>query len=165
MTKGTIKTQSSTPVDNNKTGAVAIEKKQKAKNGSSYIPNGVGKGGKREDSGREEKKAIIKALGISDMINQHIIEEVDVVEVNVNTKARTATKKPAVRAILDMLRYKALKHYDVKAAKEYFDRTLGRAKQHIEFEDVVPEEEQRLPTKAEKAAARAYLAALEDDEE
>jgi len=159
---GIIKTQSSTPVEPNKeTGAKKLaEKKPKSKHGGPRQNSG----GAREEAGREKKPEKVKILGITAMIEQHMIEEVDVVEINVNTKARVVTKKPAVRALLDMLRYKALKHSDVKAAKEYLDRTLGRAKQHIDMsvEDIVTEEEQRLPTKAERAAAKAYLDNLEE---
>lgn len=149
-------------------GAGATEKKQKspAKNGKAYKRKGVGNGGKRDRSGRTEKAERLKILGVSEMLDQHLAEEVEVVEVNAETNARTKTKKPALRAMLDMLRYQALKHKDVRAAKEYLDRTMGRAKQAVEHSgEIITEEEQRLPTKAEKAAARAYLAALDDEED
>lgn len=149
-----------------KNGAGETEKKQKSKGGKNYKPKGIGNGGKRERSGREEKKTRIEKLGVSATIDQHMAEEVEVVEVNAQTGARKATKKPTLRAMLDMLRHKALKEKDVRAAKEYLDRTMGRAKQTVDVSgEIVTEEEQRLPTKAEKAAAKAYLAALEDEED
>lgn len=165
MTKGTIKTSSSTPVSTTKTGGEGEKKQKIVTGGKAYKPKGIGIGGAREKSGREEKNIRLEITGVSKMIDQHLVEEVVVTEINVNTKQRTETKKPAVRAILDMLRYQALKHSDVRAAKEYLDRTLGRAKQHIDLtSEIVTEAEQALPTKAEEAAAAAYIANMEDDE-
>lgn len=153
-----------------KNGAPETEKKQTAKKpskgGRNHKSKGLGNGGKRDRSGRKEKAERLKVLGVSDMLDQHLAEDVEVVEVNAETNARTKTKKPALRAMLDMLRYQALKHKDVRAAKEYLDRTMGRAKQAVEHSgEIITEEEQRLPTKAEKAAARAYLAALDDEDD
>ena len=141
-----------------KVGAGAIEKTQKppAKNGKAYKRNGVGLGGKREKAGRIPKAEKVEFLGVSATIEQHLIEDVEVIEINVQTGERKATKKPTVRAILDMLRHEALKNKSVSAAKEYMYRTLGRAKQKIDkTNDIVPEEEQRLTSRAEEAAAKA----------
>lgn len=165
--KGTTETKVAAPQSPKpeKNGG-AIEKKPRyTKDGKNYVPKGIGNGGKRERSGRKEKEEKIKAIGITETLEQHLLEEVDVVEVNAQTQKRTVTKKPTVRALLDMLRYEALKNKNVKAAKEYMDRTLGRAKQTVDMStEIVTEDEQRLPTKAERAAAKAYLAALEDEE-
>lgn len=145
---------------------MATEKKQPAKNGRNYKRKGVGNGGARDRAGRLPKEERIEALGVSATIDQHLIEEVEVIEINTNTQQRKVTKKPTVRALLDMLRHEALKNKSVPAAKEYLDRTLGRAKQRVDVTtDEIPEEDQRLPTKAEKAAAKAYLANLEDEED
>jgi len=153
------------------------EKKQEEKKSSSpkkitggknYKPKGVGIGGKREGAGRKTKdEKLGKILGVSETLEQHLIEEVEVTELNVNTGARISTKKPTLRAILDMLRYQALKKSDVRAAKEYLDRTVGRAKQHIDVktEEIVTEAEQRVPTLAEQKAANAYYETLEAFEE
>lgn len=168
---GRTETSSSAPQTPSpeKHGAPETENKQtkkKSKGGRNYKPKGIGNGGKRDRSGREEKTERLKKLGVSETLDQHIAEEVEVVEVNAETGKRTATKKPTLRAMLDMLRYQALKQKDVRAAKEYLDRTMGRAKQAVEHSgEIIVEEEQRLPTKAEKAAAKAYLANLEDEED
>jgi len=152
-----------------KNGASVTEKSQTEKKpykgGRRYKVKGMGNGGARDRAGRIEKEAKIEFLGVSATIEQHMIEEVEVIEINAITGARKATKKPTVRAILDMLRHRALKEKDVRAAKEYLDRTLGRAKQTVDVSaEIVTEDEQRQPTRAEKAAAAAYLANLEDEE-
>ncbi len=147
-------------------GAGKREKIQKpSRGGRSYVKKGIPVGGAREKAGRIPKAEKVEFLGVSATIEQHLIEDVEVIEINVQTGERKATKKPTVRAILDMLRHEALKNKSVSAAKEYMDRTLGRAKQKIDMtNDIVPEEEQRLPSRAEKAAAKAYLANLEDED-
>jgi len=142
------------------------EKKQKpAKGGRNYVPKG-GNGGRRDRSGRITKGERLDAIGVSAMIDQILVEDVDVIEINLKTQKRTQTKKSTLRATLEMLRHEALKNKSIPAAKEFLDRTLGRAKQRVEVSnDAIPEEEQRLPNKAEIAGAKAYLAALEDEED
>jgi len=141
------------------------KKKSVSKGGAAYKPKGFGNGGKRDGAGRKTKdEKLGKILGVSETLEQHLIEEVEVTELNVNTGARTVTKKPTLRAIMDMLRYQALKKQDVRAAKEYLDRTVGRAKQHIDMktEEVVAEAEQSVPTLAEQMAADAYADVLDE---
>lgn len=148
-----------------KHGGSETEKKQKSKGGRNYTPKGVGNGGKRDRSGRKTKAERIDALGVSDTLEQHLVEEVEVIEVNAQTGARKKSKKPTLQALLDMLRHEALKNKSVPAAKEYMDRTLGRAKQRIEHEGGIEVDDQRPLTKAEQAAALAYEAALEEEDD
>lgn len=109
-----------------------------------------------------------KSLAVSDKVatmkESHLMEMVEVTTINRETSKQTTTKKETMLAILDMLRHEALKNKSIPAAKEYFDRTLGKSKQEIEHSGEIKVEEQRLPTKAEKAAAAAYLKAMDDDE-
>ncbi len=109
-----------------------------------------------------------KSLAVSDKVTtmkeNHLMELVEVTTINRETSKTTTTKKETMLAILDMLRHEALKNKSIPAAKEYFDRTLGKSKQEIEHSGEIKVDEQRLPTKAEKAAAAAYLKALDDDE-
>lgn len=101
---------------------------------------------------------------VTAMRKMHLMEEVDVVITDRSTGTIKSEKKIAMLAMLDMLRQEALKNKNVQAAKEYFDRTLGKSRQEIELETIDPNE-QRLPTKADLAAAEAYLAASDEDEE
>lgn len=171
MKQGRTETNVTAPHSQNGEGAVtigAIEKKQKtpAKNGKNYKRKGIGLGGKRDKSGRNAKEDRIKAIGVSEMYDQHLVEEVEIVEVNKQTQERKTYKKPTVLALLDMLRQKALKDRDVRAAKEYLDRTAGRAKQRIEMKtEIVREEDQRPPTETEIAAAEMLLDEIDDNEE
>lgn len=119
------------------------------------------RGGAKEGAGRPG--TLGKTEKVRDMKEQHLFEEVEILLHNRETGATVREKRKALYAVLDMLRTKALKEKDVQAAKEYLDRTLGKALQEIEFNDI-SKHEQRLPTEAEKAAARAYHLAIRDHE-
>lgn len=113
--------------------------------------------------GNSAPESLSKSPKVLETREQHLFGEV---EITVTDGSGTTRKEKKTRlvAILDTLAIEAIKNKDVGAAREYFDRTLGKAKQEIEYND--PDiEEQRLPTKAEKAAAKAYLEALEDDDD
>lgn len=150
-----------------KNGAGKLEKKQNPtkSSGATSVPEKKPHGGKRDRAGRKSKAERIDALGVSDTLEQHLVEEVEVIEVNAQTGARKRSKKPTLQALLDMLRHEALKNKSVPAAKEYMDRTLGRAKQRIEHEGGIEVDDQRPLTKAEQAAALAYEAALDEEDD
>jgi len=103
-------------------------------------------------------------------IKQELLMEI--VDVQIHDKSTgeiKSEKKKTMVAILTSLRADALSRKNkpgerTQAAKEFFDRTLGKATQEIEHSGEIKVDEQRLPTKAEKAAAAAYLKALDDDE-
>lgn len=121
------------------------------------------RGGAREGAGAPE--ALGKSPLVTALKNQHLMEEV---EVTIHDRAAgtiRSEKKATMLAILDMLRQEALKQKSVPAAKEYFDRTLGRAKQEIDISGEIKTDEQRMPTPAEIAAARAYEEALSDEDD
>lgn len=105
-----------------------------------------------------------KSPKVMEVREQHLFEEVEVV---ITERAGTTRveKKSTLQAMLDTLRQEGLKNKNVAAIREYFDRTLGKAKQEVEYSGDMQAEEQRPPTKAEKAAAKAYLEALEDEDE
>lgn len=110
-------------------------------------------------------KSLAGSTALIEARKQHVNEEV---EIQILDRSKPGNirieKRTRLVAILDMLAQSALKDKDVSAAKEYLDRTIGKTKQEIEHSGEIKVEEQRLPTKAEKAAAEAYLKALEDDE-
>jgi len=110
-------------------------------------------------------KSLAGSTALIEARKQHVKEEV---EIQILDRSKPGNirieKRTRLVAILDMLAQSALKDKDVSAAKEYLDRTIGKTKQEIEHSGEIKVEEQRLPTKAEKAAAEAYLKALEDDE-
>lgn len=128
------------------------EARSKGKHGGSR----PGTGGKRDRSGRKTKAERVKTLGVSDTLEAHMIEDVEVIISNRATGKQIISKKPALVALLDMLRHEALVNRNVPAAKEYMDRTLGRAKQRVEVSGEIKSEEQRVPSKAALAAAAAY---------
>lgn len=108
--------------------------------------------------------SVSRETKIREIRENHISEEVEVV-VHDKTKGEIRKeKRQRLTAILDMLSQEALGNKNIQAAKEYLDRTLGKSKQEIEMTGDIKVEEQRPPTKAEKAAAAAYLKALDDEE-
>ena len=102
---------------------------------------------------------------ISEVKMSHLFETVDVTIKNTETGEIMRAQKPALTAVLDMLRQKALKDRDVPAAKEYLDRTLGKAIQEIHWEGTIKSEEQVEPTKEEEEFAKAYLNIIEAEYE
>lgn len=102
---------------------------------------------------------------ISEVKINHLFEVVDVTIKNTETGEIMRAQKPALTAVLDMLRQKALKDRDVPAAKEYLDRTLGKAIQEIHWEGTIKSEEQVEPTKEEEEFAKAYLNIIEAEYE
>jgi len=99
---------------------------------------------------------------VTEMKEEHLMEEVTVTTLNRETGTVKSVKKTRFRAILDMLSHEALTSKNVSAAKEYMDRTIGKSRQEVEHSGEIKVEEQRLPTKAERAAAKAYLQSLRE---
>jgi len=108
--------------------------------------------------------SVSRETKIREIRENHVSEEVEVVVHDKSTGQMKREKRKRLTAILDMLSQEALGNKNIQAAKEYLDRTLGKSKQEIEMTGDIKVEEQRLPTKAEKAAAAAYLKALDEDE-
>jgi len=97
---------------------------------------------------------------VVEMRNGHMMEEVEVTVRDRKTNEIKSSKKATMLAILDMLRHEALQNKSIPAAREYFDRTLGKAKQEIEHSGEIKVDDQRVPTKAEREAARLFRKAL-----
>lgn len=89
---------------------------------------------------------------VVEMKETHLMEEIDVI-IRENGVPRRG-KKNRLIAILDMLSTKAVNLKDVPAAKEYLDRTLGKAKQEIELG--IKAEDQVPPSEAEVKASLAF---------
>jgi len=115
-------------------------------------------------SGNHGKVSPNRDPRIVEIKRAHMCEEIDVTTVNKQTGITKVEKKETLIAMLDMLRHKALKDKDVIAAREYLDRTLGKSRQEIELE-TINTDEQELPTKAERAAKRAYEKSIMSEEE
>lgn len=166
-TTGTSSPASKTSKKRGKKGGKLDEKKQKTGNGHGGARPGTG--GRQDHAGRLTKAERLQALGVSDTIEAHLVQEVELVDGGVPKLPEghepIKSKKPRLVAILDMLAVKALgPEQSIPAATEYLNRTLGRAKQTVEVSGAIKTEEQSMPSKAEMAAARAYEDELEDDE-
>lgn len=131
------------------------------------IKNG---GGKAPDLRTENKgvQSLNKSEKAQEVKERILFEEVDIVITERGTGKSTRVKKSAMEALLYRLRAKAMVTEDIRemvaATHEFFDRTLGKSTQEIEHTGEIKVDEQRLPTPAEKAAAKAYLDALEEGE-
>ncbi|EKD24136.1 MAG: hypothetical protein ACD_81C00100G0012 [uncultured bacterium] len=135
------------------------------KSGKKYIPNGIGRGGFRPGSGRKSNQDKLERLEIKAIHDAHILEEVDVVEVDKATGGTRIVTKTRVQALLDVLYSEGHNRKNIAAIKEYFDRTQGKPLQGIQHGGEIKTEEQHLPTKAELAAAEAYERALDEEDE
>lgn len=125
-------------------------------------------GGKVPDlrSGNSAPQSLSKDPKVAEWKKSHLMEEVEVVVTDRSTGTSKVQKKATMLAILDVLRQEALKSKSVPAAREYFDRTLGKAKQEVEFSTDLEAENQRPPTARELEAARLLeLDVMEEDEE
>lgn len=122
-------------------------------------------GGARPGAGRKPNAEKLKIKGIKEMMEAHAQEVVDVVVTNKQTQKTEIVKKTRQQALLDVLYTEGHNSRNISAIKEYFDRTQGKATQYVEMETEVKVEEQRPPTKAELAAARAYEELMDEDEE
>ena len=153
-----------------KKGATTAEKKQKPrKKAPSRGGPRENSGGARDHAGRLTKHERLQALGVSDTIEAHLIQEVALADGAVpklpEDHKPILTKKPRLLAILDMLATKALgPEQSIPAATEYLNRTLGRAKQTVEVSGSIKADDQAAPTPAEIAAAQAYEDALESED-
>lgn len=121
----------------------------------------------RKNNGKEIK-TLNKDLKVIDIKEEHLMEEVEIIYRNKETGKLDRIKKPTMIALLDKLRSKALSTNDVRelvpAVKEYFDRTMGKARQEVEFKGAIKTEEQRPLSAAEKAAVKAYHDVLLENE-
>lgn len=174
MKKETTGTSSPASATQKAGAARKPEKKQKPKKpsrgGRNYKPKGEGVGGKRDHAGRLTKAERLQALGVSDTLEAHLVQEITLENGRLpaapDPEAKPiVSKKPRLVAILDMLAGEALGKGSVPAATEYLNRTLGRAKQTVEVSGSIKADDQAPPTPAEMAAAKAYEDALEDDDD
>lgn len=151
-------------------GTPTAEKKQKPrKKAPSRGGPRENSGGARDHSGRKTKAERLQALGVSDTIEAHLVQEVELTDGATpklpEDHKPIVSKKPRLVAILDMLAGEALgPSRSVSAASEYLNRTLGRAKQTVEVSGSIKADDQAPPTPAEVAAAKAYEDALEDED-
>ena len=116
------------------------------------------RGGARPGSGRKTLPETLERRGVKEMLEEHIHQEVEVVYTNKKTGETVIKKKPAFVAVLDMLLDKAIKAKDTAAAKEYYDRTIGKPFQQLAMKHSgeVGTYTAKKPTPAALAAKRAY---------
>lgn len=115
------------------------------------------KGGSRKGAGRKMVAATEVRLSTQETMKDHLTEEVEVNITDKKTGKTTLVKMTRVKALLDMLFMKGFKDKDTQAAKEYFDRTIGKAPQaiiHSGSIDTAKQDKELTP--AEVAAANAY---------
>jgi len=129
------------------------------------LKNGKKKnGGRRTGSGRKKSEELLAIKGLKEKIDDHKSELIDITKVSQKGK-KTIEKKERLLAMLEMLFQEAYHRKNVSAAKEWFDRTLGKAPQSFELSGSVENREQRVPTKAEMKAASAYYDVLMEEQE
>lgn len=117
--------------------------------------------GGHENGGRKPLDETERAKTATEMFEVHMTEIVDVVIHDKNAGTFTSKKVTTLQAMLDKLRQKGLQEGDVRAIVAYMDRVIGKPKQMVEHSGAIKQEEQRIPTEAERRAAKAYLAELD----
>ena len=145
-------------------GKLKKEIMEKLENLNLYPENSNSHGGAREEAGRP-KGSKDKATQLMDKIRDeaiyHAEKVVEVVEINKSTNKRQVIEKKRYVFVLDMLWDEAVKRKNITAAKEYLDRTMGKATQPIEHSGEIKNQEQRIPDDpAVLAAQSAYHEAL-----
>lgn len=123
------------------------------KDGRRKTPN---MGGARKGAGAKKKEDREVQRTLTEIAEAHANEVVDVQIINKTTNTTETVQKTRSEAILDMLYTEAVNRKNIPAAKEYHDRTRGKAKQEIEHSGEIKTETQRPPTMAELEAAKAY---------
>jgi hypothetical protein len=94
-----------------------IEKKPKSK-----------KGGARPGSGRKPLLDKAEIEHVKELISQHGIQ----------IDSKDKQKRLRILRLLDILYEQGTKKKDVRAIKEYFDRQLGKSKEHVELKGDLP---------------------------
>ena len=120
-------------------------------------------GGRRNGAGQKKREKPVEQK-LQEELEAHAWEAVDIMEKNQATNQVKIVKKERWRAIMDTLASKAVRNKDTAAAKEYLDRVWGKPYQSIKHSGSIDVNEQKLPTKAEMAAAEAYNRVLLEDE-
>ena len=121
-------------------------------------------GGRRPGSGRKKKEELLVIKGLKEKIDDHKTELIDIERVSQKGK-KTIEKKERLLAMLELLFEEAYHRKNVSAAKEWLDRTLGKAPQALEHSGSIETREQKVPTKAQRRAADAYYETLMKYEE
>lgn len=119
------------------------------------------RGGAREDAGRKPMEETERRKTATELFEVHMNEIVDIVIEDKKHGTFTTKKVSTLEAMLNTLRHKALKEKDVRAIVAYMDRVVGKPKQMVEHSGAIKQEEQRVPTDAERRAVKAFLAELD----
>lgn len=88
-------------------------------------------GGAREGSGRKKNKEKESVRSLMQRVEVHANEVVGLKLKDTNK----IIKKQRILFILDVLYNEAVNKRNIPAIKEYLDRTMGKSKQSIEYED------------------------------
>lgn len=95
----------------------------------------VGKGGKREGSGRKPTEQTLIKKGIKQIVDTHANEEVEVLITDRATKKVIKVKKPRVLIVMEYLYKIGTGENNVGALKEWLDRSMGKAPQPLKGDE------------------------------
>ena len=152
--KGTTRKSSAKKATKKKT-VENVEKKQGNQRKENPYKNN---GGARKGAGRKPNPERERLVTLKEMAEEHALEELDV-PMMVQGQAKMV-KMTRTKALLNMLWEEAVKNKNISAAKEYGDRTRGRARQEIDMTGEISTKDQYTPNdpallEAQKAYANA----------
>ena len=132
-------------------------KKAGQSSGGEQEPKKNGRGGKREGAGRKKISDSEVAEKIKEDLNFFILEE-DTIQIIDKKTGKVREMTANKNTILLMQLYKEGMKGNVVAIKEYFERTMGKAKQPIDLSGTIKTEEQFVPEHDEaiEAALNAF---------
>ena len=117
-------------------------------------------GGSRVNAGRKKKTENVILEELNEEIKNHKSKLVDVTNISQEGREKIE-KKERLLIVLEVLFQEACLRKNISAAKEWLDRTMGKAPQTLEHSENTSPIEQRVPTKAEQRAANAYYDELQ----
>ncbi len=116
-------------------------------------------GGARTNSGPKPDEERERLVTLKDQAEMHAMEEVDIAVLQDGLAKKV--KMTRAHAVLEMLFGEAVKNKNISAAKEYGDRTRGKARQEVDVSGEIATADQYTPQDpALKAASAAYAAAM-----
>ena len=117
------------------------------------------RGGRREGSGRKQKEKRLDDLSLTQMMDLHISEEVEVTITDRNTGTTSIIKKPRILLAIEKLFERGTKKEgETQALDKWLDRALGRPAQAVALKHSgeIGTFTAKRPSKAALAAKRAY---------
>ena len=141
----------------------SISTPKKSQGGRNYKPKGIGRGGKRPGAGRKSSLKKLEESGKKELIDEHVSEMVEVTVRDKDTLKVIKIMKPRILAAMEKLFVVGTSgEGNPEALDKWLNRALGRPVQGIALSGAIDVKEQRVPTEAERKAARAYRRTLEE---